>query len=196
MTLTYGANFPMDGRKVKRDLNLVLTRLRQTFGSFSYLWFLEFQRRSAPHIHILCGLPHPDDKCRVWFAGLWAGIASGGQDWSYSQVYESCGRLKRGARLCTMGAIRHRYTVEPKYWEGVRSSDGAARYAVKYALKTYQKVVPDCYRNVGRFWGCSRDVRLPDGEIVTGTEEKIREYLVEKGRNMDSFDVLPKVCLF
>lgn len=195
ITLTYGANYPMSGRVVKRDLNLFLTRMRQTFGPFPYVWFLEFQRRGAPHVHVLAGLDEADETCRIWFAGVWAGIASGGLDWPYVQLYESCGRLKRGSELSTLSAIRYRYTSEGKYWEAVRSSDGAARYAAKYALKTYQKEVPAPYRNVGRFWGASRDVTMGDGEIVTGTEEHVRSYLREKGRDMSGFDVLPKYCL-
>lgn len=67
----------------------------------------------------------------------------------------------------------HRHT---KAWEQIREPDGAARYALKYALKTRQKTVPSQYRDVGRFWGCSRSVR--DGVQAeheqAATEDDIR----------------------
>jgi len=62
ITLTYGANFVLDGTKVKYHLNFMLTKLRRSYGKFDYLWFLEFQARGAPHFHILVTLPPPQQK--------------------------------------------------------------------------------------------------------------------------------------
>jgi len=43
--------------------------------------------------------------------------------------------------------------------ERIRKEHGARNYAVKYAFKMKQKMVPAAYQNVGRFWGNSRDVK-------------------------------------
>lgn len=51
VTLTYPAQFPMDGLKVKRDL----VCMKQWFKrrNVSAAWFLEFQERGAPHLHLI-----------------------------------------------------------------------------------------------------------------------------------------------
>jgi len=61
--------------------------------------------------------------------------------------------------------------------ERLRKQDGARRYAVKYAGKMKQKHVPKDFRNVGRFWGCSRAVvPAPEAEVQC-TEDDIRGLL-------------------
>ena len=133
VTLTYPGEFPTDGKRVKANLNAWLTWLRGEFDGVSYLWFLEFQKRGAPHFHVL--------------------IANG---------FKVSGDIKRDVserwyRIVGSGDERH--LVAGTRVEKVREKDGARRYAVKYAQKAEQKTVPDEYRSVGRFWGHSRDVK-------------------------------------
>lgn len=170
--------------------------MRQLTGSFDYIWFLEFQKRGAPHIHIMTSVLEPRDSTRGWFAGLWAGISTDGNNWPYSQLHEVTRGYIRGADLMTQDAVRYHHTTEVKAWENFRSSDGAARYAAKYCLKTWQKTVPKCYSDVGRFWGASRSMKPPIGEIVYGTEQQIREFLQAKGREVDNWEVLPKFVFY
>jgi hypothetical protein len=61
--------------------------------------------------------------------------------------------------------------------EAIRKPDGAARYAVKYASKMRQKAVPTDFRNVGRFWGHSKDVTPVARESIQCTEDDVRELL-------------------
>ena len=61
--------------------------------------------------------------------------------------------------------------------ERLRKPDGARRYVVKEATKMYQKVVPAEYRNVGRFWGCSRAVMPTAIASVRATEDDVRGVL-------------------
>ncbi|GAG62416.1 unnamed protein product, partial [marine sediment metagenome] len=61
--------------------------------------------------------------------------------------------------------------------EAVRDANGAARYAVKYASKMRQKRVPPDFRNVGRFWGHSDDVKPVPRETIQCTEDDVRELL-------------------
>lgn len=178
-TLTYPSVFPSDGRQVKRHLNNFLTKLRQKFPGVNYLWFIEFQRRGAPHFHILLDIPTSDARVELW-ARWWADISARGlsaEEWR--KVYQ----------------VHHRRGFEP-----VKKKDGAVRYALKYSLKTYQKEVPKDFRNIGRFWGASRGVKQSVGEPFTRftfpdymTESEKIAYINDyAGSNFDA-DFLPSV---
>jgi hypothetical protein len=126
-TLTYPMAFPSDGKKVKHDLNLLLKRIKRIWPDYSYLWFLEFQRRGAPHIHLLTTI---DDMNKKWLSASWYKIVKSGDP----------KHLVAGTRF---EILRHK----------------GAWYALKYASKMEQKFVPKGYRNVGRFFGFSVDVK-------------------------------------
>jgi len=129
LTLTYPKIYPADGKIVKKHLNRILKCLRPT--SYSYLWFLEFQRRGAPHLHIL----------------LSQRVGHNSQRWISKRWYE------------IVGSEDPKHLAAGTNWENVRKADGAKRYAIKYATKPDQKQVPVEFQNVGRFWGCSRSVK-------------------------------------
>lgn len=155
ITLTYPREYPSDGRSVKRHFNAFLTWLRRECGKPSYLWFLEFQRRGAPHIHLLVDWPlplrrKPKSQFRFRVSATWYRLVASGDP----------RHLAAGTRS-----------------ERIRLPDGAARYAVKYAHKMEQKTVPKGYRNIGRFWGCSRDVRPVLRSQYRCTEDDIRGVL-------------------
>lgn len=156
LTLTYPADFPSDGVAVKANLRAFLEWLRRDTGlKFSYLWFLEFQKRGAPHYHILLDWTLPGTRAEVKafrfrVAATWYRIANTGD----------ARHLAAGTRT-----------------EAVRKPDGAARYAVKHALKMRQKQVPKAYQDVGRFWGCSRDVVPAPVQTHRVTEDDVRAAL-------------------
>jgi len=130
-TLTYPAKWESDGRKVKHQFYRWLKWSRRTCGVDSYLWALEFQRRGAPHFHIFtAGGLLLKSKIAV------------SSEWYYLVGSNDEKHLKAGTRV-----------------ERLRVTDAAGRYAAKYASKPYQKAVPPDYRNVGRFWGNSYDVK-------------------------------------
>lgn len=176
---------------MKKHLNRVLTRVRQVYGKVEYLWFLEFQKRGAPHIHILLSLAEPNEGERRWLADLWARIACDGQDWPYTSVRCYRGKIRRWKALSTLSAVRFEHTRDG-VWEVIRVKNGAARYVIKYATKPRQKVIPVHFRDIGRWWGASGGVTLGDFEVVTGSEGQIREYLKLRGRDMSKYDLLPK----
>lgn len=132
MTLTYPRKWPKDGKQVKRDLKAMLLRLKRRDRAIQYLWFLEFQKRGAPHIHLLLSTKS-DKKNKLWLSQAWHDIVNQTPDSDH---------LKAGTN-----------------WTQIRKVDGAKRYAVKYAQKMEQKAVPELYRNVGRFWGHSKKVK-------------------------------------
>lgn len=153
ITLTYPAEYPTDGIQVKKHLHTFFMWLRRDLGSKpSYLWFLEFQKRGAPHFHILLDWTLPGSRAdtkafRFRVASSWYRIV-GSQDPKH---------LAAGTRA-----------------ERIRKPDGAARYAVKYALKMRQKKAPSDYHHVGRFWGASRDVKPTPKKTVRCTEDDVR----------------------
>ncbi len=157
ITLTYPLHFPSDGRKVKRDLNAFLVWLKRDRGRLSYLWFLEFQTRGAPHVHILSSSRWPGGArnaraLRFRVSGAWYRIVGSGDP----------KHLGAGTRT-----------------ERIWHRDGARRYAVKYAQKMRQKLVPPAYQNVGRFWGASRDVKpVPQG-FIHCSEDDVRGVIEE-----------------
>jgi len=156
ITLTYPGDWENDGKEVKRHLAVFLKRLRRFWPGCQYLWFLEFQRRGAPHFHMFVDAQLPEkraDKARVYrMIGEW---------WYKIVASDDPRHLKAGTRV-----------------EQIRKPKGAARYAVKYAMKAYQKIVPVAYRSVGRFWGHSRGVKpVPVGEIRVNGEDTARTLL-------------------
>lgn len=155
ITLTYPKEFSTDGKEVKKHLNTFLVWSRRRFVSPSYLWFLEFQRRGAPHIHLLLDAPLPQDKARR--LDIYADVSV---KWYNTVDSGDEKHLHAGTRV-----------------ERIRKPDGAARYCLKYAYKTRQKCVPVAYRNVGRFWGCSRDVTPKDVRIWPIDELSVRTVL-------------------
>lgn len=66
VTLTYPGEFPTDGRKVKRDW--AAARRWLVHRKLGGLWWLEFQERGAPHLHVyLTGVVNKDDLARAWY---------------------------------------------------------------------------------------------------------------------------------
>jgi hypothetical protein len=145
-TLTYPREWPTDGRTVKRHLNTFLTALRRRCPNVEYLWFIEFQRRGAPHFHILIRGLRVNRDTQYWTSLHWYTICDTGDE----------RHLRAGVRL-----------------ERIRVPNGAARYAVKYAYKMKQKRVPDGYQNVGRFWGHSSNVKPQPNATIQCTEDDI-----------------------
>jgi hypothetical protein len=157
ITLTYPSEFPCDGDVVKRHLNTFLTWLRKRCDRPSYVWFLEFQKRGAPHVHILIDYPLPrEEDPRV---DLFYTIA------------------RRWYEIVGSGDERHR--AAGTRTERIRKPDGAARYALKYCYKMEQKAVPPGYRNVGRFWGCSRDVPPDEPRMIPMDEPVLRSIIAD-----------------
>ena len=115
-----------------RWLSRALSLGKESLGEEASLtWFLEFQSRGAPHLHILANFYLPKD----WVASSWTGL------WSSALIDRNTPEL---VDKMLSASTRVEY---------LRSARAARRYALKYATKTNQKDVPDGYSHVGRFWG-------------------------------------------
>lgn len=133
VTLTYPEGYPSDGTAVKYHLRRFLQEVRRwdkrnggsTTGTekHSSFWFLEFQRRGAPHFHIFL------NRCPS-------------KEWVSSKWY----------RIVDSDDIRH-YHAGTRTEKLIAGRSGTISYASKYAAKLEQKTVPEGYENVGRFWG-------------------------------------------
>lgn len=184
ITLTYGPMFPHSGRKVKNQLHKMLRKMKTYFGYFDYIWFFEFQRRGAPHIHLITSLPEPSVEQRRTFSALWVDDVQGLMCWEYQTI--------RDRKLLNLRDASLWFHMREKQWERVRDRDGVAKYAVKYALKMQQKVAPDWFGDVGRFWGHSRFAGLPKGLYVKADETTVRRIIHESVDRIDGCDVIPR----
>lgn len=142
--LSYPEQFPNDGRKVQAHFNAFLTRLRGYFKTrsidFVYLWIKEFQKRGAPHFHLFLSVKRSKELHR-YMAKLWNRLA---------------GQSDRVAH--------YRVHINPKNF--IDWDMGNAQYLTKYLEKSDQKLTPEEYKNVGRFWGSSRGIVSPTRDIT------------------------------
>ena len=173
MTLTYPAVYPKSGKDVKRDLNAHLQWMRRRELT-TYLWFMEFQTRGAPHVHILT-TNRPKFEDRRDFAARWS---------SYLADAYNLG----DQAIAKVNSVH----LHQRQWQTIRNSDGAARYVAKYAYKTRQKIVPEGFQDVGRFWGNSRDVVPREKMTVDVTETEVRLLLRTMGHPAADYKIVPK----
>jgi len=131
LTLTYPKDYTSSGKEVKRQLDLIKRWLKR-HGVKSGSWFLEFQRRGAPHFHCYLNTYPMGGVGAVSLA--WYNIVGSG-DPKHLAWHQG----KLSGRPCL---------------EWFRVPHAASAYASKYATKQEQKEVPAEYQDVGRFWGC------------------------------------------
>ncbi len=125
VTLTYPACFPTEPDIYKAHARALLKRVQRAYGASTVIWRLEFQRRGAPHFHMLCfGLKASDDL-QAWLLRNWYEVCASGDEW----------HLERGADVQRL-----------KSWRQVTVY--LAKYLGKPDPKSRNKHVP-----VGRFWG-------------------------------------------
>lgn len=194
MTLTYGQNYPLSGRTSKIHLNKFLTYAKRAFGNFDYVWVLEFQERGAVHFHLVTTLPPPTESQRYDFAVIWRSISVPGP-WEYCRIEDKPedGYEATITNCDTACFVVHKH---PKAWDSIRKHEGVGRYFAKYANKLRQKNVPQWYGDVGRFWGASRGVKMPEGVLIPQTRNQALEVAEMMGRRLENWPILPKIVLF
>lgn len=144
LTLTYPDEYTTDGKQVKKHLDLMIKQLKR-YGLDSGIWFLEFQKRGAPHFHLF--LPDYKSYLSEKIALSWCRIVGSGDS---KHLDFHLGKLSG----------RHCY-------EKMHKPHAASYYASKYAIKCEQKEVPEEYQNVGRFWGYWGEMK-PSWNFVHG----------------------------
>lgn len=156
---------------VRSHRRAFLERYARRFGHRALgVWKLEFQRRGAPHIHMLLPLPNGVglQEFRTWVADAW----SGSQDFAgvienrRADVIRVAGMLQGGPEFGELFYLEHRDRSRAATHarcvdiaEGLRCRDPRriAVYFLKHSMKTrdgkeYQNVVPAGWVASGRFW--------------------------------------------
>jgi hypothetical protein len=114
VTLTYPATYPTEGAIVKTHLDRWLKRLQREYPFASAVWKMEYQKRGAPHFHLLVfGCSAISVK---WLARSWYEVVGSGDE----------RHLKAGTQVKRV-----------KSWQGVMF------YAGKYLAKVTGVEVPD-----------------------------------------------------
>lgn len=187
LTLTYPKVFPLSGKIVKADVGYITQWLRKTYD-FEYLWFLEFQRRAAPHLHVLLPIGELSPRLRSSVAIKWTErvVTSG---WFESRLIELNMDDDEASKQTWKMLSVH---VHSKAWEIIRNDGGARRYVTKYAAKAYQKKVPPMFQDVGRFWGCSQKVKPKELVTLDVSDDEVRDYLSNRDHQTADWEVLPK----
>lgn len=193
LTLTYPAAYPSDGEAVKEDLRVMLQWLRRK-TKCSYIWFLEFQKRGAPHVHVLTTIDCVTPSLRGETAIKWTERVTDHQE--FRKLYEDIdtdGVVTVDMDKAWLEVAKVlKVHMHPKTWEMAKSEDGLSRYAVKYATKTEQKEVPDEYSNVGRFWGTSQDLKVTPESMTEITEDLLRKALQQMDHSAGNYEYIPK----
>jgi hypothetical protein len=152
--LTYHRNSPKDGKTFKKHLNNYLTKIRQSYSGVYYLWCLEFQKNGHPHAHLFLSLDVNEEN-RTILAKKW------------NETIEETDE-------------NYRFTAHPKNFFKWDMKSG--KYLAKeYVAKADQKDVPEEYLNVGRFWGCSRNM-IPKRKATLMPDYNLNSFSYKKAR--------------
>jgi len=142
-----------DGPSYKRLMRAFEHRWRRAIGPWRGLWKLEFQRRGAPHTHMLLRVPAlvSGQVFETWLSRTWADVCLESLCERDALAYIDLGEYDKHAAAGT--------AVD---FSGVRFSDPrrTAIYFLKHSAKTtdgkeYQNVPPVLWQDggPGRFWG-------------------------------------------
>lgn len=109
ITLTYPGEYSPDPRRWKRDLDVFMKALKRQQPGIAGFWRLEFQRRGAPHYHLITfGRAGDLETLRTWCSETWYRVVDSGDE----------RHLKAGTNVRQIENRAH-----------------AMRYASKYAAK-------------------------------------------------------------
>lgn len=138
LRLSYG-DWPEDGRTCKAHLNAFLTALRRLHQveGVSYVWVLEFQKRGAPHFHVLVNRWVP----KGWLTRRWASIIGEPANVSSTNV-KSVNDNTHAARYLVKYAAKEEQKEVPAGFRNVGRMWGTSRDVAKpeasYYLTTSQ----------------------------------------------------------
>lgn len=160
VTLTYHNEWPEDPRDWKEQLKALHKRLKRSYGPHAAVWRLEYQRRGAPHFHLLLFL----DAGQV--------VANLGES---ETVHRRRAELKLRNNIAWMwnqivGPEDVEHLAAGTGVERVKSWRGINAYAAKYMGKLEQ-LQSWHQKSPGRFWGKFGGDLLP----ISAEEDTITE---------------------
>jgi len=156
VTLTYHNNYPEEPSEYKTHLHRFLDDVKRVYPEILYIWKLEFQKRGAPHFHIMFFFPkHSENEFDSYFNLIINKI------WS---KYRGCQCIHCAA---------HSVLIEP-----ILSYKKTCRYVSKYIAK---EDAPPPLDYPGRYYGRSSNFPLqPLSTIRITTQEYFRVKTVVK----------------
>lgn len=160
ITLTYPGEFPLDGRRVKTHLESFRQDFLKRYQRRG-IWWLEFQKRGAPHFHIVTEVDLRE--CGDLTVKRRSGRRRGD---SYLTCQDEETWLSR-RWYAIVGSGDPRHLLAGVSWEVVEQTEGAIRYMATHGAKRKQKQVPKEYLGVGRFWGKIGKLRVDREGIAT-----------------------------
>lgn len=160
-------------------------------------WWLEFQSRGAPHLHLMFfdtkGLPWKE--IQQWAGPEWTAIVQG--VWNVKPYLSGELRAQREQLLEAWGSDVGKQLFEgvllerklsARVWDHIQAGTSFDAMEVDHwgymeaeVLKAYQKKVPKRYQNVGRWWGYRKYKRAPTYHLTYSldSEESVQETLVK-----------------
>ena len=162
ITLTYHNNFSKDGKKIKNDLKKLIKNILYNYPKSVIIWKLEYQRRGAPHYHLIMIAESPvelgdylvmkNGEFKFYNRETKTYLNNAGENGLRNFIQLHWNRItKEDAENFNSGIEVDR----------VRNSSGLPHYLVKYVSKDrkfkeedYQHDVPDWMKNAGQWWGC------------------------------------------
>lgn len=198
VTLTYPDEYPRDPAVWKRHLRAFFKAWSRQYGPARAVWAMEFQRRGAPHFHIVLVAPpgvgrDVDDQLpqvRRWYAATWHRIVTG------------CRGDHSRARDLGEGCVPWHYErhLEPEHCKEATNAREAISYIESELGKESQKSLPSYLdhdhqadgcdpstcseaRGAGRWWGVvgfepdEQEIRVTQREYV-----QLRHAVLRLGR--------------
>lgn len=146
LTLTYPSDWisvAPTSQSAKRHLSMFRKRFEREFNRpFYALWKMEFQRRGAPHFHLLAPIPKGSDF-KTWLSKTWTEIVN------HPDELERSKHLQAGTGVDKAKGIAADTAQRVSYYFSKHSS-------ANKGSKEYQNTPPDEWvraGSVGRFWG-------------------------------------------
>lgn len=131
VTLTYPSKFP-NVKQAKEHFRAFVERLRRAYPGFGFVWKLEYQKRGAPHFHLL----------------LWGLTLAQARDFVPVAWFMVAGRGFPEHLAFHRGELHNKPCVEE-----IRSFRGVVSYASKYMTKDLGADPHTGEISQGRVWG-------------------------------------------
>lgn len=80
LTLTYPREYPDDPTTYRSHARAFLKRLRRRYGDRPVIWRLEFQKRGAPHFHMLVWDLETSEEVDAWVREAWYEVVGSGDE--------------------------------------------------------------------------------------------------------------------
>jgi hypothetical protein len=206
VALTYPADFPHDGRECKADFDRFFRNLeRLTGAACPAIWKREFQKRGAPHYHLVLAMPKgisvADARGLIkWIWCTQVGTPSAVERQAATQC-EPVRNVQRLSTYCANYLAKDDQNEVPKTWSRVVRQKTIVRGKARWSEWSDGMTYDDPFINPGRFWGVRRPELLPScveafvitaGQFEEG-EKMIREVWAVKG--LPSYPTLTRISL-